>query len=108
MDNTPVPNTKISLNKLWKLSGRSQPFKDFCEQMNAKRFKNMIGSGTNIAYTPVAIAAPAPVSDAPADAIPADTPTVAVMGNRESALYVVFGAALGMVGVLLYKKYSRK
>lgn len=100
-----IPQGKISMNKLWKQTGCEKPFKDFCEEFNAKQgFKNFSGD-TNL--PPVATSQQTIPIDSTADiastsALPAAKP-VGNFDQKQAFLYLSFGIALGIVGVLAYK-----
>lgn len=105
----PVLEDKVSLSKLWRQSGRTMRFKDFCQQFNERNgFKNLTGTGDGSQSLQSMMPAIEPGEPAVAQLAPAPVVPVKALGKGQSALYIVFGVAAGVVGVLLYNKYSRK
>lgn len=112
---------KISLNRLWKESGKSVPFHQFCEQFNQANFKNFTGgAGTSAGPEPtLPINIKAPQTDLPLG--PSDMENMPVktesapaiplvpspgLNTKEGVLLVLLGVSIGVVAVIAYNKLS--
>mgnify|MGYP003543443386 FL=1 len=108
---------KISLNKLWRESGKKNSFSDFCKEFNAKNFKNFINNesfipGENTFASDIntknKMAATMILSP---DQVAAKTSSENVpemyFSKKEGILWIGLGLATGVVVALLVVKHLK-